>query len=362
VSDRKIGVDSNSDGTVDYYTANVVTANDYYPFGQGINDRQFALNNSQFRYGFNNKEKDNDINGTGVNYDYGARIYDSRIGKFLSVDPISGKYPWYTPYQFAGNTPIQAIDLDGLEEYHYLLTIDKQGRSHLQQNAPTKYYNTHNFLGFSWQTKINTERYVVTYNNENYYIGFAGSYGRGNENSVPAFKQFEKAPDAKVFPLVFNSEKQSYWQEGINASNTLVITAFMAGEFTATSNLEETTVNEGQEIQEAADNAKSISGDGKGPQFGTKVHKAFENEINQLKEKGVNVSSEVSYLDGKVVPYGTKGSVRADAVVGDINAPTEVYDLKTGGAKLSKAEIAKYQANLPASVKNIIEVKPNKAQ
>ena len=35
------------------------------------------------------------------------------------MDSLTGKYPWYTPYQFAGNTPIQAIDLDGLEEIYY---------------------------------------------------------------------------------------------------------------------------------------------------------------------------------------------------------------------------------------------------
>jgi hypothetical protein len=35
----------------------------------------------------------------------------------LSVDPLSKQYPWYTPYQFAGNTPIQAIDIDGKEPY-----------------------------------------------------------------------------------------------------------------------------------------------------------------------------------------------------------------------------------------------------
>lgn len=28
---------------------------------------------------------------------------------------MTKEYPFYTPYQFAGNTPIQAIDLDGLE-------------------------------------------------------------------------------------------------------------------------------------------------------------------------------------------------------------------------------------------------------
>ncbi|MBK7181875.1 MAG: hypothetical protein IPH89_02510 [Bacteroidetes bacterium] len=45
------------------------------------------------------------------------RIYDPRIGKFLSVDPITRKYPELTPYQFASNRPIQAIDIDGLEAY-----------------------------------------------------------------------------------------------------------------------------------------------------------------------------------------------------------------------------------------------------
>ena len=33
----------------------------------------------------------------------------------MSVDPLAPSYPWYAPYQFAGNTPIIAIDLDGLE-------------------------------------------------------------------------------------------------------------------------------------------------------------------------------------------------------------------------------------------------------
>ena len=69
-----------------------------------------------YRYGFNGKEKDDEIKGEGVQYDYGFRIYDARIARFLSMDPLFAGYPYYTPYQFAGNRPIWAIDLDGLEE------------------------------------------------------------------------------------------------------------------------------------------------------------------------------------------------------------------------------------------------------
>jgi RHS repeat-associated protein len=74
-----------------------------------------ALADGAHRYGFNGKENDDDVKGEGNQQDYGFRIYDSRVARFLSVDPLAPEYPWYTPYQFAGNTPIQAIDLDGLE-------------------------------------------------------------------------------------------------------------------------------------------------------------------------------------------------------------------------------------------------------
>jgi RHS repeat-associated protein len=71
-----------------------------------------------YGYGFNGQEKDDEIKGVGNSLDFGERIYDCRIGKFLSIDGLSNKYPWYTPCQFAGNKPICAIDIDGLEEFY----------------------------------------------------------------------------------------------------------------------------------------------------------------------------------------------------------------------------------------------------
>jgi RHS repeat-associated protein len=80
-----------------------------------------SYNSAEYRYGFNGKEKDDEVKGSGAQYDYGFRIYEPRLGKFLSVDPLFKSYPWYTPYQFAGNKPIVAIDLDGKEEYVVIL-------------------------------------------------------------------------------------------------------------------------------------------------------------------------------------------------------------------------------------------------
>jgi RHS repeat-associated protein len=71
---------------------------------------------SSYRYGFNGKENDNEVKGIeGSQQDYGMRIYDPRLGKFLSKDPLMAEYPMFTVYQFASNSPISGIDLDGLE-------------------------------------------------------------------------------------------------------------------------------------------------------------------------------------------------------------------------------------------------------
>ncbi len=70
-----------------------------------------------YRYGFNGKEEDDELKGNGNQQDYGMRIYDPRVGRFLSIDPLIHLYVWYTPYQFAGNKPIWAIDIDGAEEW-----------------------------------------------------------------------------------------------------------------------------------------------------------------------------------------------------------------------------------------------------
>ena len=99
-----------------------MSANDYYPFGSAMAGRKY--NQGTYRYGFNGKEEDKEW-GSQMIQDYGFRIYNPTIGKFLSVDPLAKEYPELTTYQFASNTPIQAIDLDGLEGVKYYNHEDK---------------------------------------------------------------------------------------------------------------------------------------------------------------------------------------------------------------------------------------------
>jgi len=97
--------------------ASVLSTNDFYPFGLGMKGRTWSdTTGYRPRIGFNGKERDPEgMGGGGSTYDYGFRIYNPKLAKFLSVDPLSRNFPWWSPYAFAGNTPIQAIDLDGLE-------------------------------------------------------------------------------------------------------------------------------------------------------------------------------------------------------------------------------------------------------
>ncbi len=66
---------------------------------------------SDYRYGFNSKEKDSAFGL--LHYDYGFRIYHPGLGRFLSVDPRAAKYSGWSPYHYVLNNPILNIDPRG---------------------------------------------------------------------------------------------------------------------------------------------------------------------------------------------------------------------------------------------------------
>jgi RHS repeat-associated protein len=53
-------------------------------------------------YEFNGQEKETEINGNSL--DFGERIYNGGLGRFLSIDKLTGSYPWWSLVAFAGNT------------------------------------------------------------------------------------------------------------------------------------------------------------------------------------------------------------------------------------------------------------------
>ena len=170
VSDKKIGVPSATNSSlIDHYEPDIVSAQDYYPFGMLQPGRSYLSSNGEkYRYGFNGKENDNEVKGEGNQQDYGMRVYDPRLGKFLSVDPLFKEYPWNSTYAYAENSPILFNDLDGLERVNYL-KIKVNGKPVL------KYVNTTDIYIWTWKphwggTKLGFTLYELVKNPNKDYV------------------------------------------------------------------------------------------------------------------------------------------------------------------------------------------------
>jgi len=84
----------------------------YYPFGltmAGISDKVLKAQYAKNNYRYNGKELQSKefSDGTGLEeYDYGKRMYNSQIGRWMNEDPLSDNFNGETPYIYAGNDPV----------------------------------------------------------------------------------------------------------------------------------------------------------------------------------------------------------------------------------------------------------------
>ncbi|MCF8374255.1 MAG: hypothetical protein K9H64_21720 [Bacteroidales bacterium] len=168
--------------------AAIISYEEYHPFGttsyrSGSSETEVSLK----RYKYVGKERDEE---TGLYY-YGARYYAAWIARFVSVDPLQHKYPYYTPYQYAGNKPITYLDLDGLEEYDPMgLSVkDPRGRNQAIPNDAIPLFNDQDqavgyFTGkhyFGWVDDGNNQGY---FNSEGKgHIDYAGDYYSREDNA-----------------------------------------------------------------------------------------------------------------------------------------------------------------------------------
>jgi hypothetical protein len=59
-------------------------------------ERTFNL--AGYRFVYQGREGDNGVYGPGKAYSFEYRVHDPRIGRFLSIDPLSVTYPGNSPY------------------------------------------------------------------------------------------------------------------------------------------------------------------------------------------------------------------------------------------------------------------------
>ena len=90
----------------------IVYSAEYLPFGEEFNK------DGESKYGYTGKELDDE---SGLNY-YGARYYDSEVGRFVSVDPLADGM---NRYVYVGNNPLSNVDPDGAESIAAIMGVEK---------------------------------------------------------------------------------------------------------------------------------------------------------------------------------------------------------------------------------------------
>jgi RHS repeat-associated protein len=77
----------------------------------------YSTNSNYFkthdRYGCQGQEMDNEVKGEGNSYDFGARMLDSRLGRWLCIDAIAGTFSSHSPYNYVRNNPVLRVDANG---------------------------------------------------------------------------------------------------------------------------------------------------------------------------------------------------------------------------------------------------------
>ncbi len=138
-----------------------------------------SFSSEGYRFGFNGKENDDETQ----TQDYGMRIYTRRLGRFSSRDPIAKKYPYLSPYQFASNSPVCGIDLDGLEFANPQLLLRKEYPvlSGISDGITTSLINTWNFFTHDAYTP---EPYIAGWNLYSEFIDMA-TYGTSGHGPSP---------------------------------------------------------------------------------------------------------------------------------------------------------------------------------
>jgi len=130
----------------------------YNPLGMLLAGRNLAAG-SDYKFGFNGKENDDEIAGNNNALDFGARIYDVRLGRWLSVDPLTETSHSNSPYICDTNNPILFLDPDGKKETVYLTILNKDGtKTILKKVTLGKFYAdqkelTSSVLGISTHSK-----------------------------------------------------------------------------------------------------------------------------------------------------------------------------------------------------------------
>ena len=100
-------------------TGEVLETSDYLPFGTrwaltgGTQGATSTITDPSNRWRYSGKEEQQALSPALSLLDYGARMYDPTLARWLTPDPLAEKYMQWSPYGYCIGNPINMIDEDG---------------------------------------------------------------------------------------------------------------------------------------------------------------------------------------------------------------------------------------------------------
>ena len=185
----------------------------YLPFGEPFVTQQLpgAWNP---RYTFSGKERDEE---TGYSY-FGARYYHSDLSIWLSVDPMSDKYPSLSPYAYCGNNPIQIMDPNGEDIWE----INSHGRvvNHIEDQTIDAFYlvdkKGNRLAGKEVSFNYGTIESFKSQYSDDYNTTFDWYNVRGDDNGKKLFEFFANNTKVEFSHLMLGVKGD----EGLNIIST----------------------------------------------------------------------------------------------------------------------------------------------
>ncbi len=113
----------------------VIQMDDYYPFGLTFNSYN-RENAAAQDYKYNSKELQDELNLGWL--DYGARMYDPAIARWMVIDPMADKMRRWSPYNYCFDNPLRFIDPDGMSPDPWRALMEKNSGKLILLNPTEK--------------------------------------------------------------------------------------------------------------------------------------------------------------------------------------------------------------------------------